>query len=163
MLVSAGFGWFRFRLPPRLGRRHRALRGGGRQPLGQPAALRHGTGGATSWRRQPPPPPPPPIGSRARGGGGGGGGGGGRGGRGGGTDWASLRKDARTDPTLTLLLLPAAVDMQLRCEWFKGSLAAGSDGALYCAPWNASEGVLRVDAATQSVSVLPLPAEVHAK
>eukprot|EP01052_Picozoa_sp_SAG31_P044685 SAG31_NODE_7882_length_1575_cov_3.507797_1_plen_221_part_00 len=75
---------------------------------------------------------------------------------------ASAGAERHRAAPVDVLPLPAAVDAQRRGKWL-GSLVAGSDGALYCAPSNASEGVLRVDAATQSVSVLPLPAAVDAQ
>ena len=43
-----------------------------------------------------------------------------------------------------MLPLPAGVDAGQVGKW-SGRLVAGSDGALYCAPSSAREGVLRVD------------------
>jgi hypothetical protein len=54
------------------------------------------------------------------------------------------------------LALPAGCDAKQSNKWY-GSLVAGSDGALYCAPYNAA-GVLRVDVAAGSTSLLALPA-----
>jgi hypothetical protein len=72
-----------------------------------------------------------------------------------------LRVEVATGRT-SLLALPAGCNAKQAAKWL-GSLVAGSDGALYCAPCDTDLGVLRVDVAAGSTSLLALPAGCDAK